>query len=405
MLLATTGRAANTLPVASDRQSSFSSGTRGIAYLKVLDTDIGQTLTWTLVSGPLHGTVELPAPSAISSSTTYGYGYYTPNPGYVGSDEFTWRANDGFDNSNTATYTITVNTRTPYLFTTDYPYYENVPMNQPSSFYASYNWGGGYSNEVILVSSPSHGTIAVTNNTFTYTPDTDYQGVDSFKWKVRYSNATTPATELETMTTMLVVRDDINGRAHDQKIITIKNSASENYFENAYSPNPSFEIVDGPSHGNVTINGLKFEYTPDTDYVGSDLFTWKYTDDLGESNIATNRILVREEDSRAGMKVLLVVKDTILPEITNEVARWATDLENEGYTSEIVSWSSTSAEELWFRLVSEYNEPDQFMIGATLIGNLPAAKGLAFNRTTDYCFWNMFRYRHTQYDSSNEPFR
>ncbi|OVE76401.1 hypothetical protein BVX97_01035 [bacterium E08(2017)] len=385
---------ANTLPVASEYSPiTVNSGSSGTPLCKVTDPDIGQTLTFTIISGPQHGNLVPPDSRTTSSGTTYGWATYTSDAGYAGPDEFIWKVHDGFGDSNIATNRITVKGVSPSMFNAEYPSYEIVAMNTPSSFLASYRTGAGFSNEVIIVSNPSHGTLAVTNSTFTYIPDADYKGEDSFEWKVRYSNATTPATDLATMTTMLMVRDDIRGRAYDQKIIAIINTPSENYFERSFSEAPGIEIVDNPSHGTVDISGDEFTYTPNADYSGSDLFTWRFTDELGVSNIATNRILVRAEDSRAGMKVLLIVKDTILPEITNEVARWAADLENDGYTSEIISWASTSAEELWFHLVSEYNEPDQFMVGATLIGNLPTARNYSNAKTTDYCFWNMYKFR------------
>ena len=38
---------------------------------------------------------------------------YVPNPGFAGTDSFSYQANDGATNSNPATVTITVNNSTP----------------------------------------------------------------------------------------------------------------------------------------------------------------------------------------------------------------------------------------------------------------------------------------------------
>jgi peptidoglycan/xylan/chitin deacetylase (PgdA/CDA1 family) len=59
----------------------------------------GVALTVQLVSGPSHGTIVL---------NSNGSFVYTPAAGYVGSDSFTYRANDGTYSSNVATVTITV---------------------------------------------------------------------------------------------------------------------------------------------------------------------------------------------------------------------------------------------------------------------------------------------------------
>ena len=59
----------------------------------------GDALTYTLRSSPARGSLTGTAPNLT----------YMPNPGYVGTDSFTFVANDGTANSNVATVSITVN--------------------------------------------------------------------------------------------------------------------------------------------------------------------------------------------------------------------------------------------------------------------------------------------------------
>lgn len=59
----------------------------------------GDPLTAVCVSGPSKGTLTLYANGAFR---------YTPNPGYFGTDSFTYQANDGTVGSNVVTVTITV---------------------------------------------------------------------------------------------------------------------------------------------------------------------------------------------------------------------------------------------------------------------------------------------------------
>ena len=64
------------------------------------DTDAnGDDLTAILVSDVSNGTLTFNSDGSFS---------YTPNADYNGSDSFTYKANDGIDDSNTATVTITV---------------------------------------------------------------------------------------------------------------------------------------------------------------------------------------------------------------------------------------------------------------------------------------------------------
>ncbi|MDO9219360.1 MAG: VCBS domain-containing protein, partial [Lacisediminimonas sp.] len=64
------------------------------------DSDVdGDTLAAALVSGPIHGAVSLNSDGSFT---------YTPDAGYFGTDTFTYRANDGKADSETATVTIDV---------------------------------------------------------------------------------------------------------------------------------------------------------------------------------------------------------------------------------------------------------------------------------------------------------
>ena len=61
------------------------------------DTDVdGDTLTAVLVAGPTNGTVTLNADGSFT---------YTPTGNFTGTDTFTYNANDGALDSNTATVT------------------------------------------------------------------------------------------------------------------------------------------------------------------------------------------------------------------------------------------------------------------------------------------------------------
>src|SRR5581483_685317 len=60
-------------------------------------------LTYHIVTAPAHGTVTLNGSVA----------HYVPAGGYVGSDTFTWKANDGTLDSNAATVTVTLTNSAP----------------------------------------------------------------------------------------------------------------------------------------------------------------------------------------------------------------------------------------------------------------------------------------------------
>ncbi len=88
-------------PVVSNRSVSTFANRPVQITLSASDVD-NDALTYIIVSGPSHGSL-----SVVGSSVTY-----TPTAGFVGSDSFTFKANDGTLDSNIATVSITVK---PYI--------------------------------------------------------------------------------------------------------------------------------------------------------------------------------------------------------------------------------------------------------------------------------------------------
>ncbi|HEV7378088.1 MAG TPA: Calx-beta domain-containing protein [Pyrinomonadaceae bacterium] len=99
-----TVNAVNDAPQASnDSYSTNENATLNVPAPGVLtnDTDVeGSTLTAVLVSNPAHGTTTLNSNGSFT---------YVPQAGFSGPDSFTYKANDGSQDSNTATVTINVN--------------------------------------------------------------------------------------------------------------------------------------------------------------------------------------------------------------------------------------------------------------------------------------------------------
>ncbi|HEX2904661.1 MAG TPA: Ig-like domain-containing protein [Jatrophihabitans sp.] len=88
---------ANHAPVANNATVSTPQDTPVGVTLTATDAD-SNPLTYSVVTGPAHGTLSGTAPSLT----------YTPNSGYTGPDSFTFKANDGTADSNVATVSITV---------------------------------------------------------------------------------------------------------------------------------------------------------------------------------------------------------------------------------------------------------------------------------------------------------
>jgi hypothetical protein len=88
---------ANKTPVAHDQTVTTTRNTPVSITLYASDTE-GDPLSYQIVTQPAHGTL----------SGAGNTGTYTPNPGYTGTDSFTFKATDGLTESNTATVHINI---------------------------------------------------------------------------------------------------------------------------------------------------------------------------------------------------------------------------------------------------------------------------------------------------------
>ena len=169
---ATTGRVALQMtspdaPVASDASLTTAEDTSAVVTLAAT-SPVAKPLTYSVLTQPAHGTLSGTAPALT----------YTPAANFNGADSFTFKANDGIYNSNTATVSLTVSA------VNDAP----VPTNQTLSTLMNTALGitlRGTDAESQALSfavqtQPAHGTLTGTAPALTYTPATNYIGADSF---------------------------------------------------------------------------------------------------------------------------------------------------------------------------------------------------------------------------------
>ena len=161
--------AVNDAPVAQNGSASSNEDTPIGGTLVATDVE-SPALTYTLGAQALHGTV------VVNSDGSYTY---TPNPNFNGTDSFTFTASDGTAGSNTATVTLTVAA------------VNDAPVAQNGS--ASGNEDTPITGTLIatdvesltltyaLAAQALHGTVVVNSDgTYTYTPNPDFNGTDSF---------------------------------------------------------------------------------------------------------------------------------------------------------------------------------------------------------------------------------
>lgn len=145
----------------------------------------GDALQMILLSLPAHGSL---------ASGVDGAFIYTPNSNFNGTDSFTYQASDGAANSPVATVNITV---TPL---NDVPIANDDTYTMTADTTLNVSLPGILANDTdiegtalsaILESDPTHGTLTLNaNGSFTYQPNANYSGGDSFTYRTGDGGAT-----------------------------------------------------------------------------------------------------------------------------------------------------------------------------------------------------------------------
>ncbi len=188
-------------PVAQPVTASTNEDAQPTITLTATDVN-GQSLTFTTVSPPAHGTlsVVVPGPACANpggSSTCTATVTYTPFANYNGTDSFSYKANDGTFDSNIATVSITVNA------VNDTPVANSQSASTTEDTAIILTLSGmdvdGNNLSFAVASGPSQGSLGTigtssctTDGTGTshctvqvsYIPAADYNGPDSFTFTV-----------------------------------------------------------------------------------------------------------------------------------------------------------------------------------------------------------------------------
>ncbi|MGB8935249.1 MAG: Ig-like domain-containing protein [Candidatus Nitrosopolaris sp.] len=270
----------------------------------------GDVLKFSVVGLPQHGTLTNPTSNSVA---------YTPNPGFSGTDSFTYKTTDSQGvSSNIATASITVN---PPPHPTAYS--KTIQTNAGTSVQVTTTGTDPIPGDVLkfsVVGLPQHGTLTnPTSNSVTYVPNNGFSGTDSFTYKATdgqgvSSNIATasitvnpppppPTADNKTIQTNAFTPITVNSSQNNSPTAyskTIQTNARTPVQVTTTGTNPipgqllKFSVVGLPQHGtltNPTSNSVT--YVPNNGFSGTDSFTYKATDGQGVfSNIAKVSITV-----------------------------------------------------------------------------------------------------------------
>jgi hypothetical protein len=251
-------------------------GSRAIV-LTGFDGD-GETLAYSIVSSPSHGTLSGTPPDVT----------YQPDANYNGADSFTFRVTDGNTFSAPATVSISVSpiNDSPVVTNRNIAATEDTPLN----FTLTGSDVDGDALTFRATSAPAHGTLTGPGPTFTYTPDANYAGTDSFFYTA--NDGSVDGNTAAVIITIASVNDAPSANAQN---VTLDEDSPRNIQLTGTDIDGdvlSFAIVSGPAHGTLSGTPPNVVYTPAPNYNGTDSFTFRANDSTTNSATASVSITV-----------------------------------------------------------------------------------------------------------------
>lgn len=152
-----------------------------------------------------------------------------------------------------------------------------------------------------ITDSPGNGTAAIVSGQIKYTPDPGFSGTDTFRYRIRDDHDN---SDRGTVTVTVTEADNGNPpSANNDTASTEENTAvSIDVKGNDTDPDGdtlSITIVSDPAHGTTSIASGEIQYTPDTDYTGTDSFSYTISDGNGNTDSANVSVTVTSAGEEA----------------------------------------------------------------------------------------------------------
>ncbi len=306
----------NHAPTASpDTYATTEDGFLSVAAPAILANDQDpddDALTAVLVEGVNHGTLSLKADGSFT---------YEPDTRFFGNDAFSYRATDGDLISSVADVTITVTevNHAPTASSDAYTVIEEGTLNiaAPGILGNDHDTDGDILTP-ILSSGATHGTLILdTDGSFSYTPNDDYYGPDSFTYRaydgLSTSGVVPVAITVAPVNDAPIAQDDIATTTEGVAVIIPVLANDHDVDSDALTVTGTGTVA----HGTASIPADNtIRYVPEKDYSGEDSFTYTIDDGAGGTALATvyvtiSKAAITPEANFTSSQTTILVRDRV----------------------------------------------------------------------------------------------
>jgi len=277
----------NDAPVAVNGSYSTPRNRSVSGNLSATDVD-NSTLTYAIVTQPRKGSV------TITNTAT---GAFTYVPAGNGSDTFSFRANDGILDSNTATVSIQITAAVANTAPVASNGAVSAIEDTASAGTLTATDADGNPLTYRIITNGTKGTVTITNTStgaYNYAPGVNLNGADSFTFRANDGSAD---SNLATVSVTIAPVNDPPVANADTATIPFNTAVAIAVLANDVDPDLDALTVAGvtqaPAHGTAAITGNTITYSPGSGYSGPDVFKYIARDpSSANSNEATVTVTV-----------------------------------------------------------------------------------------------------------------
>ena len=316
-----------------------------------MGTDLeNNSLSYVIVSLPPNGILTDPNNSNASVSegdTIQGSTVtYSSTSDTATNDSFTFKVNDGKLDSNIASISIDITAVNDIPILSD----DSVSTDEDTNVDINFNAVDPDNSQITysVAINPTNGNVSITNNIATYTPNSNFNGNDSFTVTANDGQATSsPATISITVNAVndAPVANNNSIILNEGAIVTtLQNGESTVLFNDTDVENSSLTVtlVSNTNNGTLTLNtDGTFSYEHDGSETTSDNFAYKVNDGNLDSNTATVNITVNPVNDNMPTEILItnnsIQENLSSGVIIGQLSVLDIDLPSDNHTYELVS--------------------------------------------------------------------
>ena len=223
----------------------------------------GLSLTYAIVTQPNFGTLSGTVPDLT----------YTPSADFPGADSFAFTVSNSYATSAPASVTITQDPVPQAIAQTVVTSEPTTLVNGTVEFDLQGASSVGNPLTYELTTQPADGTLSMSGNLATYTPNAGFSGSDSFQFIVNdgYQNSA-PATET------VIVNSPVAAASPAQTLIAYENQETSFTLggSNQSGGSTTYKILYQPANGTIVAgNTANVTYIPNPGFSGTDFFLYE----------------------------------------------------------------------------------------------------------------------------------